>query len=125
MDVVQLCEIGMLVAFGCSWPFNIMKSWRSRTARGKSVTFEFIVIFGYLVGVLGKLITWSRTGFWAWSIWFYFADIAMVAIDIVLYYRNTALDRRADSGTAGEQTSLLSQQDLSPDRIRDAEAAES
>ena len=80
MDIVQLCEIGMLVAFGFSWPFNIAKSWRSRTAKGKSVMFEFIVVFGYLVGLLGKLITYSRTGVWAYSIWFYFADIAMVAI---------------------------------------------
>lgn len=98
MDVVQLCEIGMLVAFGCSWPFNIGKSWRSRTARGKSVVFEFIVLFGYLVGLAGKLIAWHRSGVWAYSIWFYFADIAMVAIDIVLYFRNTALDRRAAAG---------------------------
>ena len=97
MDIVQLCEIGMLVAFGCSWPFNILKSWRSRTAKGKSVAFEFIVIFGYTVGVLGKLITFSRTGVWAWSIWFYFADIAMVLIDVLLYFRNSALDRRADA----------------------------
>ena len=87
---------GMLVAFGFSWPFNIAKSWRSRTARGKSVMFEFIVIFGYLVGLVGKLITYSRTGVWPYSIWFYFADIAMVATDIVLYFRNTALDRRAE-----------------------------
>ena len=97
MALVQFCEIGMLVAFGCSWPFNILKSWRSRTARGKSVVFEFIVIFGYLVGLLGKFITWNRTGVWAYSIWFYFADIAMVAIDIALYFRNTALDRRRDA----------------------------
>ena len=96
MDIVQLCEIGMLMAFGFSWPFNIAKSWRSRTARGKSVMFELIVIFGYCVGLIGKLITYSRTGFWAYSIWFYLADIAMVAIDVVLYFRNTALDRRAD-----------------------------
>ena len=58
--------------------------------------FEFIVVFGYLVGLLGKLITYSRTGVWAYSIWFYFADIAMVAIDIVLYFRNVALDRRGE-----------------------------
>ena len=64
--------------------------------KGKSVTFEFIVVFGYLVGVLGKLITYSRTGVWAYSVWFYLADIAMVAIDIVLYFRNTALDRAGD-----------------------------
>ena len=94
MDIVQLCEIGMLVAFGCSWPFNIAKSWRSRTAKGKSVTFELIIVFGYLVGLLGKLITWSRTGVWAYSIWFYLADIAMVVIDIILYFRNIRLDAR-------------------------------
>ena len=96
MDPVQLCEIGMLVAFGFSWPFNILKSWRSRTAKGKSVLFEFIVIFGYLVGLLGKYISYTRTGVWAYSVWFYLADIAMVAIDIVLYFRNTALDRAGE-----------------------------
>ena len=96
MDPVQLCEIGMLVAFGFSWPFNIVKSWRSRTAKGKSVLFEFIVVFGYLVGLLGKYISFRRTGTLAYSTWFYLADIAMVVIDIVLYFRNTALDRQAD-----------------------------
>lgn len=96
MDIVQICEIGMLIAFGFSWPFNILKSWRSRTARGKSVIFEIIVIAGYLIGLLGKIITWQRTGVWAYSIWFYLADILMVLIDVVLYFRNTALDRKAD-----------------------------
>ena len=100
MDAVQLCEIGMLVAFGFSWPFNILKSWRSRTAKGKSVIFEFIVVFGYLVGLLGKYISWTRTGVLAWSVWFYIADIVMVCIDIALYFRNAALDRRADAETA-------------------------
>ncbi len=95
MEWVQLCEVGMLVAFGCSWPFNILKSWRSRTAKGKSLVFEFIVVFGYLVGLTGKLIAWRLTGVWAYSIWFYFADIAMVTADIVLCFRNIALDRAA------------------------------
>ncbi len=96
MDIVQLCEIGMLIAFGASWPFNIAKSWRSRTARGKSVLFEIIVVGGYLIGLAGKFITWYRTGVWAYSIWFYFADIIMVLIDICLYVRNTSLDRKED-----------------------------
>ena len=95
MDLVQLCEIGMLLAFGFSWPFNILKSWRSRTAKGQSVIFEFIVVFGYLVGLAGKLIAWRQTGVLAYSVWFYLADIAMVATDIVLYFRNSALDRAA------------------------------
>lgn len=94
MDIVQLCEIGMLVLFGCSWPFNIIKSWRSRTAKGKSIAFEIIIVVGYLIGLLGKLITWHRSGVWAYSIWFYLADIVMVMTDMVLCFRNSALDRR-------------------------------
>ncbi len=98
MDIVQLCEIGMLVAFGFSWPFNISKSIRSRTAKGKSVIFELIVVFGYLVGLAGKFITYNRTGVLAYSVWFYIADIVMVLIDICLYVRNVRLDKKRDRG---------------------------
>lgn len=94
MDIVQLCEIGMLVSFGASWPFNIIKSWQSKTAKGKSLTFELVVVFGYTIGLIGKLIAWNRTGIWAYSIWFYIADIVMVFTDICLYFRNAALDRK-------------------------------
>lgn len=97
MDIVQLCEIGMLLAFGVSWPFNISKSWRSRTAKGKSLGFELIIVFGYCIGVLGKFITFRRTGVLPYSTWFYLADIAMVVIDIVLYFRNRALDKAAET----------------------------
>ena len=97
MDIVQLCEIGMLLAFGISWPFNISKSWRSRTAKGKSLGFELIIVFGYCVGVLGKFITYSRTGILPYSTWFYLADIAMVLCDIALYFRNRALDKAAEN----------------------------
>lgn len=96
MDIVQICEIAMLVAFGASWPFSIIKSYRSRTAKGKSVIFEIIVTIGYLFGVAGKFITYHQTGVLAYSVWFYFIDITMVAIDMVLYVRNTALDKAED-----------------------------
>jgi len=96
MDIVQLCEIGMLIAFGLSWPFNILKSVRSRTSKGKSVVFEIVVVIGYLIGMTGKFITYSRTGVFAYSIWFYIADIIMVLIDLCLYVRNTRLDRVMD-----------------------------
>ena len=84
----------MLIAFGFSWPFNIIKSWKSGTARGKSIAFEYILVAGYLIGLLGKIISWRITGELAYSVWFYIADIIMVATDIVLYYRNVALDRQ-------------------------------
>ena len=94
MKFVHLCEAGMLIAFGFSWPFNIIKSWKSGTARGKSIAFEYIIVAGYLIGLLGKIISWRITGELAYSVWFYIADIIMVVTDIVLYYRNVALDRQ-------------------------------
>ncbi len=96
MDFVQFTEIAMLVLFGISWPFNISKAWKSRTAKGKSVTFEFLVVAGYLIGLCGKFVTFRRTGVWAYSIWFYIADVLMVLADITLYFRNTKLDRERE-----------------------------
>lgn len=93
IDVTQLCEIAMLCIFGVSWPFNIAKSIRSRTAKGKSVIFELLVILGYLFGLAGKLWAYKQTGILAYSTWFYVADIAMVGIDVALYARNTRLDK--------------------------------
>ena len=61
------------------------------------MVFEYFVVIGYLIGLLGKLITFSRTGVLPYSTWFYVADILMVLTDMVLYYRNSALDRKRDA----------------------------
>lgn len=82
----------MLVCFGISWPFNIAKSIRSRTAKGKSVAFELLIIAGYLCGLVGKLIL----GNLSYVVLFYIADILMVAADLVLTLRNRRLDRERD-----------------------------
>ena len=83
----------MLVCFGISWPFNIAKSIRSRTAKGKSVAFELLIIAGYLCGLVGKFIL----GNLSYVVFFYVADILMVAADLVLTLRNRRLDRERDN----------------------------
>ena len=40
MDIAVLCETIMLITFGCSWPFNIAKSLKSKTTLGKSLYFR-------------------------------------------------------------------------------------
>ena len=82
----------MLVCFGISWPFNIAKSLSSRTAKGKSVAFELLIIAGYLCGLVGKFIL----GNLSYVVFFYIADILMVAADLVLTLRNRRLDRERD-----------------------------
>ena len=87
--MVHILEAGMLICFGLSWPFNIAKSLRSRTAKGKSVAFEVLIITGYLCGLVGKFIL----GDLSYVVLFYIADILMVATDLVLTLRNPRSDR--------------------------------
>jgi len=103
MTFIEFTEIAMLVLFGVSWPFNIIKSFRSGTAKGKSVLFELIVVVGYLFGLSGKFAAFAQTGHMALSVWFYLADIVMVSIDMALYRRNVLLDRKRDAAAAAEK----------------------
>ena len=95
MSIPQFCEIAMLCLFGCSWPFNIAKSIRAKTAKGKSVGFELLILTGYIIGLFGKLYAWRQTGALAYSTWFYIADILMVSVDLGLYIVNAKRDRAA------------------------------
>ena len=90
--MAQVFEMLMLIMFGLSWPFNITKSLRSRTAKGKSVCFEMFIIVGYLCGIAGKIVGHNETYVMA----FYIIDIAMVSTDLALTFRNRALDRAAE-----------------------------
>lgn len=90
--MVQVFEMIMLVCFGLSWPFNIAKSLRSRTAKGKSVWFEIMVIIGYFSGVTGKLIGGNIT----YVLAFYALDILLVGTDLILTFRNRKLDRERE-----------------------------
>ena len=89
--MAQVFEVIMLVCFGLSWPFNIAKSLRSRTAKGKSLWFEVCIIVGYLCGLAGKFISGNVT----YVVAFYLLDITMVTIDLVLTIRNKRLDQAA------------------------------
>ena len=86
-----LFETGMLLCFGASWPFNIVKSYRSRTAGGKSLIFQLLVIAGYLLGIAGKIVTHNVN----YVLAVYILDLAMVSVDLVLTLRNKKLDRMA------------------------------
>lgn len=87
----------MLILFGLSWPFNISKSWRSRTAKGKSIHFEIVIQIAYCFGLAGKFIKYSQTGTLDMATTFYIIDICMVAVDMILYFRNVKLDKEREA----------------------------
>ncbi len=89
--MAELFEILMIVLFGASWPMNVIKSFKAKTAKGKSFMFLVLIFTGYLFGIAGKLIA---GGFKWYVMFFYVLNAVMVATDIVLYFRNKALDKK-------------------------------
>ena len=88
-------EFLMLVCFGFSWPFSIMKSIRSRSTKGKSLIFMLLVLCGYIFGIVHKLL-YSRD----WVIWAYATAMLLVIIDLLLYVRNWRDERKAARNAA-------------------------
>ena len=54
--MAEILEIVMIVSFGASWPMNVVKSYRARTAKGKSLGFLLLILFGYVAGIASKLV---------------------------------------------------------------------
>ena len=93
----ELFEIIMVLCFGASWPFNIVRSWRSGTAKGKSFVFLVLIIIGYIAGIICKLTNEVYLAEFA-SKWyvlvFYVINLTMVSVDLGIYFRNKKLDAR-------------------------------
>ena len=88
----EIFEIIMVVSFGASWPFNVLKSYRARTTKGKSLLFLVLIFFGYICGIISKL---SAESFKWYVLFFYVLNLIMVGMDLLLYIRNAKLDKAA------------------------------
>ena len=102
--LAEILEVLMIVSFGASWPFNVMKSYKARTTKGKSLTFLCLIFFGYIAGVVMKAIKIAiaaeLVGIAAFISWLalgvYILNLLMVGTDLALYFRNKRLDKLAE-----------------------------
>ena len=98
-----ILEIIMIVSFGASWPLNVLKSYRARTTKGKSLPFLCLIFFGYIAGILSKLVEYdhlivSKGPFlFFFTLGFYILNFLMVGTDLLLYVRNYRLDKKRAS----------------------------
>lgn len=95
----EFLEIVMIVSFGASWPMNVLKSYKARTTKGKSLAFLCLIFFGYIAGIISKLVnqTYMASFSQKWYVlFFYVLNLIMVGADLILYFRNKRLDRRSE-----------------------------
>lgn len=91
--MAEILEIIMVVSFGASWPLNVMKSYKARTTKGKSLAFLLLISFGYVCGITSKLMAPS---FKWYVLFFYVLNLIMVLCDVAIYFRNYKLDKKAE-----------------------------
>lgn len=97
-ELSEILEVIMIVSFGASWPMNVMKSYKARTAKGKSLAFLLLILFGYVAGIASKLINetyMAQFGQKWYVLFFYCLNFVMVFADLMLYIRNRRLDAQA------------------------------
>lgn len=97
----SIMEMMMVVCFGISWPLNIVKAWKARTAKGTSVLFYSFIWIGYVFAMVGKFVMihlnaphpWYETVHW-YVMFFYVLNVIMVTIGIIIFFRNKLLDSK-------------------------------
>ena len=98
-ELSEILEVIMIVSFGASWPMNVMKSYKARTAKGKSLAFLLLILFGYVAGIASKLINedyMAQFGQKWYVLFFYCLNFVMVFADLMMYIRNRRLDAQAE-----------------------------
>ncbi len=85
-----ILETTMLICFGFSWPLNVIKAYKAKTTKGTSLPFIFLIITGYIAGITAKLVNGQIN----YVLVAYFLNLAIVSLNIVVYFRNLALDKK-------------------------------
>ena len=92
MEIAPILETIMLVCFGFSWPMNLIKAYKARTAKSTSLPFILLIITGYIAGISAKI----ANGNLNYVLIAYLLNLAIVSLNLVVYFRNVALDKKVN-----------------------------
>ena len=90
----SILETVMLVCFGFSWPLNVIKAYKAKTAKGTSLPFVLLIITGYIAGISAKLISGQIN----YVLIAYILNLAIVSLNVIVYFRNVSLDKKRLQG---------------------------
>ena len=92
MEMAPILETIMLVCFGFSWPINLIKAYKARTAKSTSLPFVLLIIAGYIAGISAKIIMGNIN----YVLVAYLLNFAIVSLNLVVYFRNVTLDKQVN-----------------------------
>lgn len=92
MEIAPILETIMLVCFGFSWPMNLIKAYKAKTAKSTSLPFILLIIAGYIAGICAKF----AMGNLNYVLIAYLINLAIVFLNLIVYFKNLALDKKTN-----------------------------
>lgn len=89
--MTEILEMIMLICFGASWPFSVVRNIKAKTAKGMSIEFTVLITIGYLAGITAKIYS-GKLGF---VLFVYALNLVMVVANLVVYFINKHHDKVA------------------------------
>lgn len=89
INMTSALEATMLVCFGLSWPINLIKNIKAKTAKSMSLKFIILIIVGYIAGITAKLVSHNIN----YVLAIYLLNLAIVSVNVVVYFINTKRDK--------------------------------
>ena len=90
MEIAPILETIMLVCFGFSWPINLIKAYKAKTAKSTSLPFVLLIIAGYVAGISAKIIMGNIN----YVLVAYLLNLAIVSLNLIVYFRNVTFDKQ-------------------------------
>lgn len=100
--MAEIMETAMLICFGFSWPINVYKNYRARTAKSMSLGFILLIILGYLAGITAKIVA-GRINY---VLAVYVINLVMVSANLAIYVRNRRYDKNAEEDAGAARQTL-------------------
>lgn len=92
INMTSALEAIMLVCFGLSWPLNLIKNIKAKTAKSMSLKFIILIVLGYIAGIMAKIISNNIN----YVLAIYILNLAIVSVNIIVYIRNTRMDKQKE-----------------------------
>lgn len=90
MEIAPILETIMLVCFGFSWPMNLIKAYKARSAKNSSLPFILLIITGYIAGISAKIVLGNIN----YVLVAYLLNLAIVSLNLIVYFRNVTFDKQ-------------------------------
>lgn len=91
--MAELLESTMLVCFGLSWPMNLAKNIKAKSAKNMSLQFILLIITGYIAGISAKIYTHRFN----YVLIVYLLNLIVVSANVIVYFINSRYDRQAQA----------------------------